>query len=324
MRDLIFIAVAIAVSTTIYVVTYWLVLDFPLRFAFQGTVLDAKSEHARRNAATQKIVVISGSNSLYGISCAQIHRATGRQCVNAGTAATFDLFFTVDLMKPYLRKGDVVYLPLEYNLYLEHTSPVFVGHEALLIVMRDRQHLSKMTPMRALHTLFYLDLAMALRAVGEMTRRPEVAERIKSRARVNRYGDFLGNRADAGERYRWRVDNAPSYVPRFNREFRDLDNAFGRRLGAFLDWCRARGIVVVGGLSTAFDDTALSEKAIGRLKKFFNDHGQRFLALTNRGQYPRRMFFDREFHLNDVGRRQHTGRVIDALQEIGLLPARPR
>ncbi len=324
MRHLLAIAAAIVVSTVLYVITYWFVLDFPLRFAYQSAILDAKVRYAQEVADQKKLVVISGSNSLYGISCARILAKTAMPCVNGGTAATFDFSYTVNLLQPYLRRGDIVYMPLEYNIYLEHTSPAFVGREALNIVMREPEKLRRQSALRAIHTLFYLDLAMALRSASEMMQPAHIAKGLSKARLVNRHGDIIRNSPKAAEAKRWYLSTVPSYIVRFNRTPNTMRNGLTRRLGRFLDWCRAHGIVVVGGLATFFDDTPLSDAALAPVRDFFLAHGQKFLVLENRSQYPRALFFDREAHLNAIGRRQHTDRVIQGLQQMGLLPGADR
>jgi len=68
-------------------------------------------------------------------------------------------------------------------------------------------------------------------------------------------------------------------------------------LGDFLDWAAAREIKVIGGLPTTFDDEPVPADFLVRLCTWYRGHGQGFMVLENRSQYPRSDFYDTSYHL---------------------------
>jgi hypothetical protein len=84
-------------------------------------------------------------------------------------------------------------------------------------------------------------------------------------------------------------------------------------LGGFLGRMRERGVLVVGGLPTTPDGVPLDDAGIERLQRFFAGHGQRWLQLPNRSQYPLNCFYDTLYHLNEPCQMVHSARVGTAL-----------
>ena len=74
-----------------------------------------------------KLIPISGSNSLAGISCKMIHEQTGVPCVNGGTHAGLGVDYLLSAYRALVKPGDLVLLPLEYDNYYYS-----IGHKLLV------------------------------------------------------------------------------------------------------------------------------------------------------------------------------------------------
>ncbi|ELO0856429.1 hypothetical protein ACY2PI_002271 [Citrobacter amalonaticus] len=70
-----------------------------------------------------RIVIISGSNSLFGISGDVIEKKTGMKVVNLALHASLDIDYLVYVLQRNIKKGDIVIAPLEYQYYRRDSTP---------------------------------------------------------------------------------------------------------------------------------------------------------------------------------------------------------
>ena len=83
----------------------------------------------------------------------------------------------------------------------------------------------------------------------------------------------------------------------------------------------ARGVRVIGGLPTTPDGVRINGPLIAQLRGFFQQHGQDFLVLPNRSQYPLDCFFDSLYHLNEGCQAEHSRRIGRAIAEQAAAPS---
>ena len=77
---------------------------------------------------------------------------------------------------------------------------------------------------------------------------------------------------------------------------------------------------VVGGLPTVPDSVAIVPADIDRLRRLYEDAGQRFLVLPNHSRYPLSCFFDTLYHLNEGCQRMHSTLVAQGLSDLWRQP----
>ena len=70
-----------------------------------------------------RIVIISGSNSLFGISGDVIEKKTGMKVVNLALHASLDIDYLAYILRRNIRNGDIVIAPLEYEYYRRDSTP---------------------------------------------------------------------------------------------------------------------------------------------------------------------------------------------------------
>ncbi|MGK7894653.1 MAG: hypothetical protein AB4372_13765, partial [Xenococcus sp. (in: cyanobacteria)] len=64
-----------------------------------------------------KLIVVSGSNGLFGISCKMIQKETEFPCVNGASNAGLQLDYILDFAQNLASERDTVLLALEYGMY---------------------------------------------------------------------------------------------------------------------------------------------------------------------------------------------------------------
>jgi hypothetical protein len=78
----------------------------------------ALKQRAAEAIKQPKIVIVSGSNALFGINSAMLSQAYQRPVVNQGVNAAMLLPYILYRSQQVLKPGDIALLPLEYPLYL--------------------------------------------------------------------------------------------------------------------------------------------------------------------------------------------------------------
>lgn len=76
-----------------------------------------KKENISDKSTDKRIVIISGSNGLFGFDSKLLEKKTGLPVINLALHASLDMNFYRWFAERNIRKGDIVILPIEYNYY---------------------------------------------------------------------------------------------------------------------------------------------------------------------------------------------------------------
>lgn len=318
LRRFFWIATAMLGSVVVYGLVFGWLLHKPLTI---GTIRDYFTVKLERAARIQspKIVLLGGSNVRVGLSCKRIEQKTGVPCVNAGLLADVGIDLMVEKFSPLLGRGDVVYIPLAYEQYFWSRRFVETQRDAAYLFSYDRATLLRMPLSRQMRALFRYDPPYLASAVAENLlaaagiRRQAGGDRQFGAHNLNAWGDDTGHTRERGGDFAAVLAAAPA-VPPDPDTFHPQDYYYTQELLRFLDASRERGITVIGGLPQTVDEFEIPEVVIGRLQALFRDHGQPFIVLPNRSQYPRDCFYDSLYHLNEECQRQHTDDLIPQLE----------
>src|SRR5262249_40154888 len=112
---------------------------------------------------------------------------------------------------------------------------------------------------------------------------------------MTRNGDEQGHTRAEAAPYRAYVGSVQPPIP--SAEALAQPSYAQRQIVTFLDWTKAHGIMVYGGLQTTFDDVPINDDIIAAIRGIYEKNGQRFLLLPTHSQYPRDWFFDTFAHL---------------------------
>ncbi|MDF7245184.1 MULTISPECIES: hypothetical protein [Proteus] len=85
-------------------------------------VYQKKINIADNNSSKKRIIIISGSNSLFGINSETITRITGIKTINLAIHAGLDLSFYRMMLEEVLKEGDIVIMPIEYDYYSKESK----------------------------------------------------------------------------------------------------------------------------------------------------------------------------------------------------------
>lgn len=299
MRKLIAFAALIALSIALYL-TVFSVVHRPLVIGEIQKNLDYKLDYAR-TLPSPKIVIFAGSNGRYSHRCEEFTRALGLPCVNASIGVGIGIDFLLDQWTPFLKRGDLVYMPLEYSQYRFSNAEMHGGLQNALMVHHQQDYLWSLDMNRIIAAYGSFDMTALIHGLVEMGLDRTGFHRRSSTESLTPQGDEQGHTASAAAPYQ---EFLQSRSPDSSQVPADSDAI--RVIASFLAEAGARGVIVVGGLPTVPESAVVRDTDIRRLKLLFEERGQRFLTLENHSQYPTGCFFDTLYHLNEDCQRAHS------------------
>jgi hypothetical protein len=314
-RELIF---AMLAGIVLYLITFLYIVAKPLTIGEAGRYNDYKAHYLASLRGQRKIVIFAGSNGRYSHRCETVAALTHIPCANLSTAAGSDLDWMMSSYWSYLEKGDVLYMPLEYWPLLAPGATV--GNEAPYVVRHQHGWLSKYSPSQLPFALFYFDCRYLISAIGEMLLTSRGYQPRTSVLTMTEQGDERGVTADKAAPYRSFIQDIPTRVVRLD-VYDDAESL--RALSAVIDEARAKGLIVVGGLPTVFEDTQVPATVLNRLRDIYEREGACFLVLPNLSKYPRSEFFDSAYHLQEKYQIAHSATLAPILAEISRTAACP-
>jgi hypothetical protein len=294
MRAFARLLLACAASLVAYGIVFGAIIHKPLTVDVISDLLRLKEDYARR-AASPKLVIFAGSNARFSHSCAVIEKLAGRPCVNFGIARGIGLDYLASELEPLLRRGDVVYMPLEYDWYLDDKVAAMTGPDSALMAYADKRRLLGLGWERTLRAAFSFDLAFAASGAAEMALRALGVQRRVGLQTMDPQGDEIGHDDAEAAPYRAYVASVTPPIP--GAAALAAPSYAKDEIAGFLVWTRAHGVAVYGGLPTTFADAPVGADLIAAIRRVYEASGQRFLLLPSHSQYPRDCFFDTYAHL---------------------------
>lgn len=319
------ILIASVAALAAYLLVFGFVVTKPLTIGFISESYRLKQAYAAK-ISTPKLVIVAGSNGLFSHRCEAMEPILGMPCLNGAVTAELGLGYIFELSRRQLRRGDVALLPLEYAIYDQRENGITAGLVHPYRMSYERETLATLPPQLIVRAAFQFDLRYLIGAVAEMTLHGIGISRRFSRKTLTPNGDMRGHTEEKGRPYRRYIADSDFWLQRPD-EF-PISAAARKEIEAFLNWCSRNGIRVIGTLPTTFDDRRVEDEIIGRLRAIYESAGHEFLVPPNRGQYPRRCFYDAQLHLNETCQLRHSRllahSLFRALREPGEGPGRPR
>lgn len=306
MKKLLLLAALTTLSLLLFVAVFS-VVHRPLVVGEIQSTLDYKLAYAR-SLGSPKIVILAGSNGRYSHRCEAFEHALGLPCVNASIGVGIGLDFLLDQWRPLLRRGDLVYMPLEYGQYRMSYAEMQGGLQNAVLVHHHREYLWSLDWQRIAAAYGSFDLPFLVHGLVEMALSDGGFRRRSSTASLTPQGDESGHTVEravtyAGSLRASRAEGAT--VP-------ERSDAM-QVLAPFLAAAHQQGITVVGGLPTVPDSVDVSPQDVERLRRWYERNGQRFVALPNLSRYPLGCFFDTLYHLHEGCQHAHSVAIASAL-----------
>lgn len=312
MSQLTRLAAAVAGGALLYALAFLFVLHKPLTTGVARSYYAKKISYIESVAGQRKIVIFAGSNGRFSHRCQAIEAETGMKCANLSVAAGANLNWQLDKYLPYMRSGDILYLPLEYMTAAGELGTV--GTESAYLVAYDHPALTSLyTPRETLSALFSFNIQDVFESVGEMALAAVGKQTRYSVKTLTPQGDESGHDLRHAAEYAAfiRQEGPPRPVAALYRSDKEM-----AQVDEIVRAAQARGVTVVGGLPTTVAGTDVSQDVIAAIRDFYVSRGACFLSLPNRSLYPAADFYDSNYHLAEPAQIRHSLQVGAALTDI--------
>ncbi len=265
-----------------------------------------------------RLVIVSGSNGLYGVGARQIEDATGVPTVNFATHAGLSGKYLLYRAREVLRPGDTVLLPLEYELYFpSEANAVYTDY----VISKDAKYFAGLPLTEQGFWIASSSFPEMMERLTESERKlKKIVEtfREQTAGELNDRGDFIRNaKADQLPDAKVRVDRLTGVEPLLIGDWNETESGW-REIEAFVKWCKENRIGVLATFpSTIYFkeyETGKLEVASKNIAAHYASMGVPVLGDPKAFMFERSDFFDTIYHLNREGAVQRTDRLLKLLE----------
>jgi hypothetical protein len=292
--------------------------------------LSKKEKLASTSSPNQRrILIISGSNGLFGISAEKISKATGIPTLNLSSHAGLGGEYVLNRSAPFIRAGDIILLPLEYPFYSSlGLSQDFKEHDLLarFLLSYDQKSFQSVAILSRLD--FAFSNGFSLRNKKEYLRyfkgylsQEDILERLQqdylkgecyTSFSLNDYGDETCN---IGK------ENAPVnpaiFVTAMPSSLIHIDPS--GYIQKFVKFATDTGasIIPLYPVSTHTDDyqSPIYTQSAEKIKQFWEDQGIAFQDSLEDSLLPPKMMYNTNYHPKDEGREKRTKIIINLVKK---------
>lgn len=196
----------------IFIVLFFLLITFSLFLYYQAFEIQIGKTHygtfwvknayqykeylAKNSLNKKKILVISGSNGLFGIDSKLLSDDLGYEVINLSTHASLDLEYFYFLIEKYLKKGDIVLMPLEFAYYKQEQYNDF--HINNMIAWGKEDYIDKLDLYEKFNFIMSIPKSRIYKGLYHLD---NINESYKDKETVVREVNFIN---DYGTPNRWR------------------------------------------------------------------------------------------------------------------------
>jgi hypothetical protein len=268
----------------------------------------------------RKVIIIAGSNALFGVDSENLERLIGIPVVNFATHAGLSLDFHISIALKYAARGDIVLMPMEFDYYSyqpglttwQVTNMSTWGHEFI-----------KSDLLRAVEYFRYSNFTDVLERLNEKPIPHETDEMVLSTAKwnseiglppwvgysyrsMNAWGDIVaGEGAKQQDEYVYVASPPTAFAMKSFKRLRDALLARGAQLK--LTW-------PVSMRSPAFDlGTLRDRKLVEGIKNAYASEGLSIDCDAGSFQLDPRLFLDTRYHVGAEGTQLRTAALAACL-----------
>ncbi|OHD66886.1 MAG: hypothetical protein A2176_12555 [Spirochaetes bacterium RBG_13_51_14] len=284
-------------------------------------------KHRLLETTPQPRIIFAGDSGLaFGLDSRMIKRATGYNIINMGLHGGLGLIYSMDELKPYLRKGDIVIFAPDYTHYMGTGIGDNTLVEVTILFPWIIRYYSKENYMSFISNI---PLTFQRRLRGLLFKSKELS--THRRSKFNEFGDNEGHIGMPQPEFKGK-EYIQRYLPQvanlnITRFLPDRVNVeLVKHLNAYAAYCAAQGVSVYITFSPLMEnDRPNQERMLRSLEKDMWAHIRMKVFGDAVGYiYPKKYFFDNEFHLNGTGREIRTRMLIETMKQVPELAFAPK
>lgn len=263
---------------------------------------EIKTEAAVNVIDQPKLLVIGGSNALFGISCEQIQEQIQFPCVNGATQAGLGIKYMFDRAESWLHAGDMVLLTLEYFHYRDGDLPNDMVID--YVFAHDADYLKRTDIKTKLQFVSGISFTRILRGLAAKVSPPQPRSDGYQAETLNALGDETNNSED--HRPPEGVSRIQAVSPLDASALKSAAHNSGiQSIERFVAWCQENNVEVLATWPNTiwFEEYAQPEnQALFRdIESLYGRLGVPMLGQFSDFMFARSMFYDTGYHLHDRG-----------------------
>ncbi|MFB2935119.1 hypothetical protein ACE1B6_07550 [Aerosakkonemataceae cyanobacterium BLCC-F154] len=305
----ILIGFAIACLTYLGIVFYQ--IGVPTQTARWIYELDRIKISYAKSIESPKILLVSGSNTLYGLSCATIFQETKIPCVNTALTQELGLDYILSHAQRLANPNDTILIPLEYQLYLSKGSPSELSID--YVFGYDPNYFKSVDLFAQIKYIGGISSDRLIQGIS--TKLKPTSSQKKYANRINQYGDTLDNGKDKMTEQQFKLMD--TWSP-FTLNKYAIDNYAKNKIIEFITWSRKNNINVIATWPSTVNFEVYqkpdTQAFFQNIESLYQSQGVPVLGKAEDFLYDKSLFFNSVYHLNDIGRNQRTKQIINLIQ----------
>lgn len=276
-------------------------------------VYKKKSDYAK-SIKEKKLIVVAGSNTLFGFDSAKFSNTFNIPVVNYGVNAGVFLPYILYKAKSVINDNDIVLLPLEYPMYNYNGIP----NEQMIdiIFSRDFNLFFELTLKEEFLMLWNITFNRLIKGYTDKSNINDF-KGLYGEHNINKYGDQI----NTDEKYKnedmikqLNRYNANKYENNFNE-----NNLAWDYLTDFVQWCKKKSVKVIFMPSTMmyfdnYKNDLKNKEFYTNLPKFIQNKKWNFVGNPYDYMYDKKYYFNTDFHLTKEGKELRTNQMIKDLK----------
>ena len=269
-----------------------------------------------KNTKSPRYIFLGGSNLAFGLDSKRIQDSLNVNVVNMGLHAGLGIRFPMTSIKPFVRKGDVIVLSIEYENFFNGQSEGGAENLSKLMISSDWSGFCNLDNIQKINVLKDLPAQSLLNIkrlhkyiVGVPFDTPAAKEKYNYlKSGFNKYGDEVSH---------WSL---PSDVPklvinRLNRDWKydgDFENFFVDMIQSYKD---SGAHVVMLPPVVAKSSYEGIEKYVDYLKLRLKRRGILYTSKPKSIVLQDNMFYNTNYHCNKIGVDKNTNNIISIFRK---------
>ena len=261
----------------------------------------------------QKIMFISGSNTLFGVDAEKIGKEFDIPTINYGTHGGLS-YYTLHQAKYHLHSGDIVILPLEYAFYTYHNDS-FKGEYCLYVLGYDKLYF---TNLKFCQKIFLISQINTLDLL-KYTIRQYFPKPQKEHPYDGKYLNTNGDMTHYSSKQQKPPQQLDKLIPSTVFKETPLTTDTIAELTDFIEYCKSNNITIYAAWPNYLWRnkyfTGSDLEGIHAIEDFYREHDVDILGNYTDCLYDTNLFYDTTYHLNAEGKRIHTEYLIRLLRD---------
>lgn len=264
-------------------------------------------------SSKNRILIVAGSNALFGINSQKIELFWHRPTINLGVNAGLGLPYILYLAKKTAKPGDIILMPMEYALYLDS------GEANSQIIdyafARDPSYLQQLSTLDYLRFSFAMSPERWIQGLSRPIDLPVTAGTYGAHHLDDRGDQTHSSSNDRNESNKIAVKNAKewSYGARALSEKGGWDSLLSFSLWANKNHVCLIAIPSVLLYKNKYATDPIEKNFYASLPRKIESLGIPYIGKPSDFMYPPEWFFDTDHHLQDWARNFHTEKIIHLL-----------